>query len=325
LTSCGYRVENSRMKIPSAPRPVSTDSPHSGLPYLALTGAVFLWAGSFIAMRVAVAALPPGLVVWLRMAVTILLLLPFYRLFRPTGYRKGDLRLLIPMVLFQPCLYFLFESQALVYTTSSQAGVISSTVPVLVALGALLFLGEPMNGRQWTGLVLSVAGVAGLTLAGAASPDSKALNPLLGNSLEFLAMLTAAGNILLVKHLAGRYNTWTLTAWQSLAGFIFFLPAIARLPAVPPGAFSPTVVASILFLGLLVNFGAFGLYNFGLGKVPAARASIFINLIPVLTAILGWSVLGERLTPPQLLFAGLVVLAVRIGSGGKRLPRPAAA
>ena len=229
--------ENGRMKPAPGNTLFSSESPHPGLPYLALTGAVFLWAGSFIAMRVAVAALPPGLVVWLRMAVTMILLLPFYRLFRPTGYRTGDLKYLIPMVLFQPCLYFLFESQALVYTTSSQAGVISSTVPVLVALGALLFLGEPMSGRQWTGLVLSVAGVAGLTLAGAASPDSKALNPLLGNSLEFLAMLTAAGNILLVKHLAGRYNTWTLTAYQSLAGFIFFLPASLRIPAVPPKPF----------------------------------------------------------------------------------------
>ncbi|MDT8288013.1 MAG: DMT family transporter, partial [Elusimicrobiales bacterium] len=107
------------MKLTSGRRLSSTDSPPPGLPYLALTGAVFLWAGSFIAMRVAVAALPPGLVVWLRMAVTMILLLPFYRLFRPSGYRKGDLKFLIPMVLFQPCLYFLFESQALVYTTSS--------------------------------------------------------------------------------------------------------------------------------------------------------------------------------------------------------------
>lgn len=295
------------------------------IPFLALSAAVLLWAGSFIAMRIAVGAIAPGLVVWLRMAVTVAMLLPVLRLFRPGSFRAADLKLLIPMVLFQPCLYFLFESRALVYTTSGQAGIISATVPVLVALGALLFLGEAMRPRQWVGLGLSVAGVIGLTLAGAARPDAAASNPLLGNSLEFLAMIAGAGNILLVRHLAVRYNTWTMTAWQSLAGFLFFMPAVRHLPTVPSEAWSPAVVVSILYLGLLVNFGAFGCYNWGLSRVPAAKASIFINLIPVIAALLGWAVLGETLSPLQIASGGLVIIAVRIGSGGRRMPRAAAA
>lgn len=292
--------------------------------YLALTASVTLWAGSFIAMRIAVAVIPPGLVVWLRMALTVVLLIPAYRLFIPRGYRRGDWMVLIPMVLLQPCLYFLFESRALMLTTASQAGVISATVPVLVALGALLFMGEPMALRQWIGLILSVVGVAGLTIA-AAGTESAAANPLLGNLLEFIAMLAGAGNMLLVKHLSGRYNTWTLTAYQSAAGFLFFLPAARLLPVVPPEAWSGPVVVSLLFLGVFVTFGAFGLYNFGLSRVPAARASIFINLIPVITALLGRLLLDETLSPLQIIFAGLVIIAVRLGTGGRRIPRAAAA
>ncbi len=292
--------------------------------YLSLTASVMLWAGSFIAMRIAVAVIPPGLVVWLRMALTVVLLVPAYRLFIPRDYRIGDWKILIPTVLLQPCLYFLFESRALMLTTASQAGVISATVPVLVALGALLFMGEPMALRQWIGLILSVAGVAGLTIA-AVGTESEAANPLLGNLLEFIAMLAGAGNMLLVKHLSGRYNTWTLTAYQTVAGFLFFLPAARLLPAVPLEAWSGAVIVSLLFLGVFVTFGAFGLYNFGLSKVPAARASIFINLIPVITAFLGWLVLNESLSPLQMIFAGLVIIAVRIGTGGRRIVRPAAA
>ena len=292
----------------------------SSLPYLALTGAVLLWGGSFIAMRVSLAVLPPGLVVWLRMAVSMLLLIPLYRLFLTGQYKRGDWRFLLPMVLFQPCLYFLFEASALTMTTASQAGIVSAVVPIITAIGALLFLGEAMSRRQWIALGLSLAGVVGLTLASAAAPDSRAANPVLGNMLELLAMFAAAGNFLIVRHLANRYNTWTLTAYQGVAGFLFFLPAARHLATVPPSAWSGPVVISILFLGLFVTFGAFGLYNYGLGKVTAARASIFINLIPVVTAILGWSMLGERLTPLQLLFGSLVIIGVRLAAGGRRLP-----
>ena len=292
--------------------------------YSALTGAVLLWAGSFIAMRVAVAVLPPGLVVWLRMTITLVLLLPAVKFLMLKRFQKKDLVLLVPMVLLQPCIYFLLESTALTLTSASQAGIISSTVPVFVALGALLFLKEPMGGRQWYALVLSIAGIIGLTLGGKDTPGS-AVNPLMGNLLESLAMVAAAGNFLLIKHLAGRYNSWSLTALQVLAGFLFFLPASRYIPAVPAEAWTVPVVASVLFLGLFVTFGGFGLYNYGQSFVPAARASLFINLIPVVTAFLGLTILGESLSGIQIASGVLVIAAVRLGTSSPAKRRPAAA
>ncbi|ORC34802.1 hypothetical protein B4O97_10715 [Marispirochaeta aestuarii] len=297
----------------------------TSLPYLALTGAVLLWAGSFIAMRIAVAVIPPGLVVWLRMAITLLILLPFYRIFISSGFQTRDLYYLLPMVLLQPCLYFLCESTALTLTTASQAGIISSIVPILVALGAMLFLKEPMSPRQWLALALSVAGVVGLTLGGNEDSAGSAANPMLGNVLEFLAMVMAAGNFILIKHLSGRYSTWSLTAYQILAGFFFFLPAAAGLPALPFQVWTGPVLVSVLFLGVFVTFGGFGLYNYGQRNVPAARASLFINLIPVVTAFLGWMILAETLSPVQIISGVVVISAVRIGSNPRLKPKPAAA
>ena len=64
---------------------------------------------------------------------------------------------------------------------------------------------------------------------------------------------------------------------------------------------------SLLFLGVSVTLGAFGLYNWAMSRMPASRASAFINLVPVLAVLLGWLVLNEGLNQLQLLAAMVIV------------------
>ena len=238
---------------------------------------------------------------WLRMAIALVALLPFAGRLQRGGYRRGDWRLLVPMVLFQPCLYFWLESNALCLTTSSQAGVIAASVPLMVSVGAYLLLSEPMGFRSILGLALSMAGVAGLTLM--QGGQGQAANPYLGNMLELGAMVCAAANMLAIKKLCSRYSSWTLTAMQVAAGAIFFLPGLWLLIKAPPAHCSAALVAALLFLGVFVTLGAFGLYNWGMSRMPAGKASIFINLVPVIAVLVGWLVMDETLTLSQSLAA----------------------
>lgn len=278
------------------------------LPVAALLVAALLWGGSFAAMRIAVAVLNPWSVMWIRMITALALIAPFVGRSTLTSYRKGDWKLLIPMVLFQPCLYFLLESYALTYTTSSQAGVISALVPLFVAFGAWIFLKEKLNRSLVTGLVVTIIGVVALTVLDV--PNGKAQNPLLGNSLELIAMVSAAINMIIVKQLCQRYNPWSLTGMQLLAGALFFLPGLPLLVQTGPSVWSMELILAMAFLGLFVTLGAFGLYNWGMSHVPASRASIFINLVPVNAVLIGWIVLGEALSSLQLLMAGVVLCGV---------------
>lgn len=277
----------------------------AALPVAAILGAVLLWSGSFPAMRVAVSAMSPWSVMWVRMTAGLLLVLPFVARLRPRDYRPGDWKYLVPMVLFQPCLYFLLESHALRLTTSSQAGVISASVPLMVAVAAGLFLGERITRATLLGLVVSMAGVAALTLL--AAPDGRAENPLLGNLLELGAMACAAANFIAVKGLSRRYGPWTLTALQTAAGSLFFLPGLFFLVEDPPAIWTGRLIMSLFFLGALVTLGAFGLFNWGMSRIPASRASAFINLVPVCAVFLGWLLLDEGLAPLQWLAAAAVI------------------
>jgi drug/metabolite transporter (DMT)-like permease len=310
-------METINQGVSISERPVSFIAKHKELlPMAALLTAVLLWGGSFAAMRIAVKALSPWTVMWIRMATALVLLLPFTVKLMPSDYRKGDWMLLIPMVLFQPCLYFLLESYALTYTTSSQAGIISASVPLMVALGAWLILAEPLTRYSLAGLGISITGVVFLTLL--EGPSDKAQSPLLGNSLEFIAMACAAVNMVIVKKMSLRYSPWTLTAMQVLAGTLFFLPGLPLLLETDSSVWKFDLITAMVFLGAFVTLGAFGLYNWGMSRIPASRASVYINLVPVNAVLIGWIVLGESLSQGQFIAGAGIICGVWLSQRGEK-------
>ncbi len=235
------------------------------LPVLALLAAALLWGMSFAAMRVALQVLNPWSIMWVRMAVAVALLAPFTARRVPHDlracYRKGDWKLLA----------------------------------LLVALGAPLFLGERMKAAGATGLALSIAGVAALTLLGVppGSASAGAVNAPLGNALETGAMIAAAAYTLSSNRLGctrpiGRRETRSIPM-----GF-------------GRGACLP---------GQLRHAGSFRLLQLGLSRLPPARASLFLNLIPVIAVLLGWLLLGESLSAGQAVAAVAVVGGVLLGQG----------
>lgn len=283
-------------------------SPIALLPRLAVLGAVVLWGASFSTMRIALQDLHPLSVMWLRMIIALACILPLYRTVSLSAYRKGDWKLLLAAVVFQPCLYFWLESAALGLTSSAQAGIISASVPLLVAVAAWMILKEPLSTRVVGGLLLSVAGVAVLTLGGQATLSAP--SPLLGNSMEFLAMVCAAANMIIIRILGRRYDAWTLTVMQVVTGCLFFSPGIAHLMDVPAGTFDLHLILILVFLGAGVTLGAFSLYNWAITRMPASTASAHINLIPVVAVGCGFAFLGETMNPLQMAAACVVLLSV---------------
>lgn len=284
-----------------------TRSQHASLAAVAaLTLATLLWAGSFIAMKVAMRAYAPLLVVFARMALASAVFALFIPRMGSWPAIKADLKPILFMAFCEPCLYFVFESTALRLTQASQAGMVTSMLPLLTAVVAARTLGERLSARTLAGLCLSVAGVAGLSLASESS--DAAPHPALGNFLEFLAMCCAVGYIVTAKKLSVRHSPLFLTAAQSFVGALFFLPAVFFSPWPDSLPLGPSL--AVVFLGLGVTFVAYGLYNYGVGQVPASRAATFINLIPVFTLLFSWIVLGEALRPVQYAAAAVVLTGV---------------
>jgi len=132
---------------------VSGKSPR-WLPMICLVTAMVLWASSFIALKVAFRAYAPMIVIWGRMVVGSLCFLFLLPLLRQVRLRRRDLRYLVLMAVCEPCIYFIFEAKAMELTTASQAGMITAILPLLVAIGATIFLGERIARHTVAGFVL---------------------------------------------------------------------------------------------------------------------------------------------------------------------------
>ncbi|MDA7088641.1 DMT family transporter [Pseudomonas sp. SA3-5] len=274
-----------------------------GVAVVCLVVAMALWGSSFIALKWAFAELPPLWVIFARMALGSLVFLLAWRWRGCICYRAGDWRYLLGLAACEPCLYFIFEALALQNTSAAQAGMITALLPLLVAMGAFVFLHERISRTTLAGFLLALVGAVWLSLAGQA--DAHAPKPLLGNFYELLAMLCAMGYTLLLKHLSARYSAFILTAMQAFIGSLFFLP-LALLSAPLPASISPQGMLAVAYLGVVVTVGAYGLYNYGVSQLPASQASGFTNLIPLFTLVFAMLLLGERLNTLQLLAAALV-------------------
>jgi drug/metabolite transporter (DMT)-like permease len=281
------------------------------LPVISLLVAAVLWASSFIALKLAFRSYDPMFVIFGRMAVASACFLFFLPGFlKNIDYRPGDLRRIIFMAFCEPCLYFIFEAKAVVYTTASQMGMICATLPLIVAVVAGIFLKERISRRTVAGFVIAIVGACWLSISAQATQDAP--HPALGNFYEFIAMVCAAGYITTCKYLTSRYSPFFLTALQAFIGAVFFLPlALFSEPGLPT-TFEPTAALSVVYLGAAVSLGAYACYNFGVSKLPASQATAFINLIPVFAIFLGWLILGEKFNFMQYLAGAMVFAGVII-------------
>eukprot|EP00828_Plagiopyla_frontata_P036196 TRINITY_DN47839_c0_g1_i3.p2 TRINITY_DN47839_c0_g1~~TRINITY_DN47839_c0_g1_i3.p2 ORF type:complete len:267 (-),score=118.59 TRINITY_DN47839_c0_g1_i3:267-1067(-) len=257
-------------------------------------------------------------VIFGRMFVASACFLLVFRKLRHIDYQPGDWKLLLFMGVCEPGLYFIFEAMALTHTDASQAGMICALLPLMVALAARFTLGERISRRTLSGFSLAIAGAVALSIA--ADATETAPNPVLGNFLEFLAMICATGYMVTLKGLTPRYGPWFLTMVQAFVGSLFYFPLLFLPSTTLPVAFSMPGALSILYLGIFVTIGAYGLYNYGMSEIPASQASAFVNLIPVITLMMGWLFLGERLNVIQYAASAVVVAGVYLSQDKRTAP-----
>ncbi len=277
---------------------------------LSIVFAMFILASSFIALKVAIIDLGEYTVIFIRMLVASLCFIFFIKSFLKFNFTKKDIYLICLLGFFEPCLYFLFEAKALTYTSASQAGMITSLMPLLTAMAAGYFLKEIISRKLLFGSIIAMIGVICLSIQ--ANTTEISPNPVLGNFLEFCAMICATGYTLIARYLSNKFSALFLTAAQSFMGLIFFIPFFIYELNTVQMTFSLKAIAWSIYLGVVVTLAGYGLYNFALTKIEASKAAIFINLIPIFTLILAFLILEEKLTIVEFIASAVILFGVII-------------
>jgi drug/metabolite transporter (DMT)-like permease len=166
--------------------------------------AMFIWASSFVALKSAMADIGPYTVIFLRMIFASFCFLYFIKSFFKYDFTKKDIYFILLLGLFEPGLYFLFEAQALIYTSASQAGMVASLMPLITAMFAGAILKEVITQKLIFGSLVAMSGVIWLSVN--STSTAFAPNPMLGNFLELCAMTCGAGYTIVAKHLMSKYS-----------------------------------------------------------------------------------------------------------------------
>ncbi len=280
------------------------------LPYFALLAATLLWASSFIALKVAFNVYDPMVVIFSRMIIACLFIVLFFKPFRTIVFRKKALKYLLFLALCEPCLYFIFEAIAIKNTSATQAGMVTATLPLIVAVAAWIVLKERMTIRNFIGFLLAIAGVCVLSISREVTQNAP--NPLFGNFMELLAMIAASGYIITMKRLSENYTPLFITSFQALVGSVFYFPLLFLPSTELPVSIEPISIMAVVYLGVFVTFGAYGAYNYAVSKIPASQATAFINLIPIFTLIMGILILNDSLTAIQVGASVLVFIGIYV-------------
>ncbi|MDE7371053.1 MAG: DMT family transporter [Desulfovibrio sp.] len=269
------------------------------------------WGGGAVAMKLALESFSVLQVMTARVAVPALLYLVLWRRWTHPAYRRGDWKWLALAVACEPCLFFFCMTSAMRFTTASEAGVITALLPLATALGAWLCLKEKLPGRAVTGLVIALPGIVGLNLFSAGRGGAPA--PLLGNALALAAILFSAGYTLCIRRLAERYSGLFLSALQALGGSLVFAPLCLLQPA--PAQVRPEALGALAYLGFGIGILVYLGFNYSLRWVKAGLAGALANITPLVTLATAALLLGERLHPAQLAFAGVALAGTAVATG----------
>ena len=262
--------------------------------YLRAVGAMLFWALTFVWIKVALLTYRPYEIVFLRLALASLLMFGVIFLFgkREKGEPK-DLLYLMMVAFFEPFLYFLGEANGMQFVSPTLGSLIISTIPLVTALGAWLFLKETIYPLLIVGLLVSFSGVALLSVA---EPDLS--GTLKGVLLLLLAVFAGMFYGITVRRITLKYRSLTIVAWQSLFGMLYMLPVflIFDWKHFSTLDHSAQGLLTIAAMSLFASVGAFLLFTGVIRELGVVRSNIFTNLIPVFTVALAWLILRDAVT-----------------------------
>lgn len=280
----------------------------------ALLLANLVYATSYVAARVALAVVPPATLVLLRLVLASLILVPLARAAGPApGLAPGERGRLVVMGVVGTAAAFAFGHWGLLHSTATNAALLIVVEPLALLLFSPALLGERLTSRERAGAGCALAGAVLVVVDGIPGVTEHLVPHWRGDVLLALSGVAYATYTLVGRPLLVRHRALPLTGRSIVWGVPAMLPLVAlEWREGLRAALTPTALAAVLYLAVVVTALGYLAWNWALERVTAARAAIFVNLQPVAGAVLGVAVLGEPLGPFTVLGAALVTLGLAL-------------
>jgi drug/metabolite transporter (DMT)-like permease len=209
-------------------------------------------------------------------------------------------------------LYILLSTVGLSYTTAFSTSLLIATAPLFSALLLWASRLEPIGGRQWGGMLLSLLGVL-LFMAEKVHGGWGAAG--LGDVMCMVGALFFAAYGVANKPLLARYSVATVMAYTLTIGAI---PVLAlSLPSTVAQdwtGISGAAWRALLWSIVVPVYVAWSVWSWSIARIGVARTSAFMYLVPVFGGAASWLHLGEG-------FGSLKIVGAALTLGGVILAR----
>ncbi|MFB6108376.1 MAG: DMT family transporter [Haloplanus sp.] len=267
-----------------------------------------LFGGTFVATKAGLAHFPPLLFVSLRFDLAAVALLGYAAVTVPRADLFPRSRADVAGILATGVLS-IGLTNALVYVgqqyaTSAVAAIVVSLNPILTPVfAAVLLADERLSARGVGGLLLGVFGV-GLVVGPA---PGALLGDAVGMAVLFVGAVSGALGSVLIRWADDDLPSTARTAWGLPFGALLcHLLSLSAGESVAAVTWSPVALLALGYVGLLAGAVAYIAYFGLLDDVGAIRANLVFYLVPVVTALGGWALLGEPIS--TLAVAGFLVI-----------------
>lgn len=272
--------------------------------------AIVLWAGNVIVSRLSAHAIGPEAITFYRLLLAVILMslfvaVPAWRNRAVIWAHLGQFAILgfLAMCLFQSLSYLAAET-----TTATNMAIFTALAPLLTVMLSALLLGEAATIGLVGGGILSLAGLIYLISGG--DPFllvQNGLHP--GDPLMFVAALVYALYGVLLKRWNIPVVGWQSTYMQAICALTVMFPAFLATPA-SLRSLNTETLPLIAYAGGLASVVLPFLWVRGVHILGPSRCAVFMNLLPVLTAVGAIVLLGEPVRLYHVIGGGVTLAGV---------------
>jgi drug/metabolite transporter (DMT)-like permease len=271
------------------------------------------WAGNYVFGKYVVAEMSPLWITFSRwFLASFILIAVAYVIEKPDWHKViKEWKILSAMAVVGIIIYTLILYSALDYTSSTNAALVSSLNPAVMAVFAATFLKERVSKLQVLGIGISLGGVF-IILTGGYLGNILQVEYNRGDLLMLVAILMWTIYSIIGKSLR-LTPPITATAGSSVIATLIMAP-FALYQGIDISALSPVAWTGIIYITIFPSVCSFIFWNIGVKELGANKSAIFLNLIPVFTALISWA-LGNKITMAQILGGLLVFIGVYVTTG----------
>ena len=258
-----------------------------------------IWGANFTVVKFGTRVLAPLAFNGVRVALAALALAAVALVRRGRWPSRRELAVLLALGAIGNGLYQVLFVEGVARTRASDAALVISAGPAFIAILGWLRGTERVSRRAWTGIALSIGGVALVVFGGSAAAAGQ--STLLGNGLVLAGSLCWAVFTVLLKPYTHRFDGVQLSAATMAAGALTLL--VVGWPSVVAadwGAARPSAWGAIVYSGLAGLVIAYLFWYRGVRVLGPTRTAMYVNLQPVFALLIAWPVLGEQPGLPQL-------------------------